>query len=159
MLKNPYNCFGKKKPDNQGSEALEFLGTFWWLILIAMALVLLFAYVFRVGQLNYICKRAVHSVEISGVYDASKVQNLADTLYCDDIPISINCYKTSNSTGVATASLSSGNIVQYKDTFVIEMTTSYTPLIFKTHTAYPVKAVVHGVSEVYTEPASSETNP
>ena len=141
------------KADKQGGEALEFLGTFWWLILFAMALVLMFAYVFRVGQLNYICKRAVHSVETTGVYDASKVQQFASSLYCDNLPITVDCFKTSNASGTATAVMNSGDIIQYKDTFVIQLTTTYKLSIFKVNLTYPVRAVVHGVSEVYTKPA------
>lgn len=143
------NNFRKNK---SGSEALEFLGSFWCLIFIGLGLVMVFAYVYRVGELNYVGRRAVRLAETTGQYDAAQTASMVQSLYHGDGPVTIECYKTDKTTGASKGSLSDKSKIQLRDTFAIKLTGSYTPSLFNLgKKKYPVTATIQGMSEVYNQ--------
>lgn len=145
----------KTAADRSGSESIEFLGTLVPLLLIVLSLICIFAYIYRVSTLNYICRRAVRSIEITGTYNPTETQTLVDRLKAKNAaPVEV---KVTDASGT---SLNGANCkIQLRNTFTVTLVSSYTPLFFGpggtskysswNNGTIPITTSVSGMSEVF----------
>lgn len=156
------NVFMKKKAqkfirDQNGSEVLEFLSTFWWLILLAFAMVLFGCFVYNQSKLNDLGKRIVRITEVSGVYSTAEVSTLVKNLYYGDEPVSITSYMTDNNSGASTSILHDGDKIQLRQTFMVKLDSYYRPRILNDAAIkFPMHTIIHGMSEVYNQDVTGD---
>lgn len=139
--------------DKRGSETVEFVGTFMLLLFLVISLVTIFAYVYKVSEVNYVCRRAVRLCEVNGEYDATEVSALVTSLS--------NGKATVKSFEILSGqALGPNGEIQLRTTFKITLNSRFEVALFSTDgktvltgddgvSGIPIRTSVQGMSEVY----------
>ncbi len=131
--------------DKRGSDSIEFLTTSAMMIAVVAMLICTMAYVAQYYNANYVCRRVVRSIEVTGQYDAPTALSLIDTLAgsgLEDITLDVD------------AVYFEGNKIQLKNTFTTTLTANYTIKLMTfggtdVNFKLPIKVKLKGMSEVY----------
>lgn len=131
--------------EKKGDEAVSFLMTTAMLVLIFAVLVSAMIYIMEYYNASYLCRRVVHSIEITGVYDETETMDLVSSLSgsgMEDIDVQVD------------AVYFSGNKIQLRQTFRVTLTSSYKITILQLGESpvtvnLPIRVRVSGMSEVF----------
>ena len=131
--------------EKEGNSAVEFIFTAAMLILIFSVLVSALVYVTQYYSASYICRRAVRSIEVTGVYDEASVRALANDLGGDaleELSITVD------------ARYFRDQKIQLRDEFTVHLNAVHriNMMMFKDTTVsldLPIRVTLSGRSEVY----------
>lgn len=131
--------------DKKGDEAVSFLLTTAMLVLIFVTLISSMIYIMQYYNASYLCRRAVRSIEVTGLYDETETMNIISDMSNDsleDIDIQVD------------AVYFSGNKIQLRQTFNVTLTANYRITVLRfgddpIQIILPIEVKVAGMSEVY----------
>jgi len=134
--------------DRKGSEAAAFISTLALSLLVVVSLLSVLAYAYRVNELNYANRRAVRSIEVTGIYDQAETQALVKDLlpHMTSITVTVRDEDGNVLTGA-------NNKIQLRDTFSVALESTYTLQFFSAfdrgNIEIPIASSTQGMSEVY----------
>lgn len=146
-MKKLFHRFKSFRDDQNGSESLEFLSTFVLLLLVVVSLISVLAYAYRVNELNYVARRAVRSIEVSGIYNQTNTEALVHNMLPTTQGLEVNVRKGD------TVLSGDNNVIQLRETFSVTIKGYYTMQFFSafdsSYIRIPIAASVIGMSEVF----------